>query len=78
VGAQEPINLNPNLLCKVWTMSDSSTKDQLVAGAYDQQQAVTIAAAWFNAYETIRPDTHMIVGVFDSSDQLIAQIGTIK
>jgi len=78
VGAQEPINLNPNLLCKVWTMSDDHTKDQLVAGAYDQMQAVTIAAAWFNAYETIRPDTHMLVGVYDSSDQLIAQIGTIK
>ena len=74
----DPANLNPNLLCKVWTMTDVSTKSELVAGAYDQAQAVNIAGVWFAAYEIIKPDTKMIVGVFDSSDQLIAQIATIK
>lgn len=74
----DPVNLNPNLLCKVWTMTDADTKSELVAAAYDQDQAIIIASNWFAAREIIKPDTHIMVGVFNSTGELIAQIGTIK
>ena len=61
---------------KVYGLSgDGSTKGDFAGGAYDAPAAVTIACTIYAASQEYDTSINRLVGVFDSSDQLIAVVG---
>ena len=72
----EPIPLAPPIeQFNCYLMVDQNTKGPWVGGSYDNISAVTIACAFYQSYMRHAPEP--LVGVFDSSDSVIAFIGTL-
>ena len=72
---ETPIKQDTVHLFTVYTLNDDETQNEVVGGSYDNISAVTIACSVFQVRQSKGTDEWLMVGVFDSTDTLIARIG---
>lgn len=70
----DPIGLNHPF--NAYVVEADGSKGQFVGGSYDDISAVTVASAVYQAKQQTSPNVPFAIGVFDSTDALIAWVGT--